>query len=269
VIVADSHTHVASPAYPFSPMGVGSDWWRSGATVVDLVAAMDAAGVGRAVVVQAVGAYGYDCRCACDAVAGVHGERLTLVVAVDMAGADPASDLVALAASAPVHGVRVFGVGGPPPVWLADGRADDVWAAAASLGITVVPTLFGRDLALLGSVVDRHPAVPVAIDHCGFPHPGADLSPALLALAGLPAVHLKVTTHVLRDALDPAGFVAALARAFGSERLCWGSDHPQSLGLKYSEMVTLGRVASAGLTPAGQEEFLAGTAARLWFPRSP
>jgi predicted TIM-barrel fold metal-dependent hydrolase len=262
-VTVDSHVHVASPAYPARPTGVGSDWWHRGATVEDLLAAMDATGVERAVVVQAVGPYGYDCRCACDAAGS--SPRLALVVAVDMDGADPAADLVALASSAPVRGVRVFGVAGGPTSWLADGRADDVWAAAASLGINVVATLFSRDLAALGALVDRHPGVPVAVDHCGFPDPPGTVPPPLLALAGRPEVHLKVTTHVLRHALDPGALVEELAAAFGAGRLAWGSDHPQTQGLTYREMVALGSAAGSGLTPGGREMFLAGTATRLCF----
>jgi len=196
---------------------------------------------------------------------------------VDMAGAAPAADLLAVASvAAPVRGVRVFGVGGgvrvfgvgggvggAAPTWLADGRADAVWEAASSLGITVVATLFTKDLAGLGRVVDRHPEVPVALDHCGFPSPGAPVSPELLALAGRPAVHLKVTTHVLKEA--PPVFVRALVDAFGADRLAWGSDHPQTQGVAYPAMVALGRAASARLNPAAREAFLGGTASRLWF----
>jgi L-fuconolactonase len=264
VTVLDSHVHVASPAYPARPTGVGSDWWRSGGTVDQLLAAMDSADVAAAVVVQAVGPYGYDCGCACDAVVSSP-SRLALVVAVDMAGVDPAADLAALAASAPVRGVRVFGVAGSAPSWLADGRADDVWAAAASLGISVVATLLTPDLPALGSLVDRHPAVPVAVDHCGFPESPGSASPALLALAARPAVHLKVTTHVLRHTPDPAAFVGVLAAAFGAVRLAWGSDHPQSQGISYPAMVALGEAAGSGLDPIGREAFLAGTTGRLWF----
>jgi predicted TIM-barrel fold metal-dependent hydrolase len=103
----------------------------------------------------------------------------------------------------------------------------------------------------------------VAIDHCGFVDFGGDVSP-LLDLAELPAVHVKVSSHVLHPLPDPAATVALLAGAFGAERLIWGSDYPQTEG-SYGSMVELARTAASGLDEAGRAQFLGGTARRLWF----
>ena len=48
--------------FPTHPTGVASDWWRHGGDVDELIGELDGAGVERCVVVQAVGAYGHDCR---------------------------------------------------------------------------------------------------------------------------------------------------------------------------------------------------------------
>jgi L-fuconolactonase len=229
---------------------------------------MDGAGVDAAVVVQAIGAYGYDCTYAVDAVSAAP-ERLALVVAVDMAGDDPVAALEALVAMAPVRAVRVFGVGGADASWLTNGRGLALWEAAAELGIGAVPTLWGRDLPELRPLLEAFPAVAVAIDHCGFPDlsdgpPYVDLD-NLRALSDLPTTHLKVSTHVLEPLPDPATFVEHLAEHFGVDRICWGSDHPQTHSMSYPAMVELGRRAAARLDGAGQDAFLSGTAKRLWF----
>lgn len=228
---------------------------------------MDGAGVDAAVVVQAIGAYGYDCSYAIDAVA-VAPDRLALVVAVDMAGDDPPAVLGRLTEHAPVRAVRVFGVGSADPAWLTNGRGMALWEAARDLGVGTVPTLWGRDLPALRPLIETFPDVAVAIDHCGFPElgdgpPFGDLA-NLLALADLPAVHLKLSTHVLEPVADPADLVDVLAGAFGATRMSWGSDHPQTHSMPYASMVALGRDAARRLSGDDQTEFLGGTARRLW-----
>ncbi|MFF7244760.1 amidohydrolase family protein [Embleya sp. NPDC008237] len=276
-LVVDAHVHVASAdreRFPLAPSGVGSPWFHAddvGAR--ELSAAMHAGGVHRAVVVQAVGAYGYDCSYAIDAVRADR-DRFALVGAVDMDSADPACALAALARRAGelLRGVRMFGAHGHRPSWLEDGRADEVWALAGELGLTVVPVLFPDALPRLGAVVARHPDVPVALDHCGFVDltggaPFAAAAP-LFDLAALPAMRVKVSTHVLNRAAvegDPADLVDRLAQTFGADRMVWGSDHPQTVGSPYPAMVALGRRAARRLSPADRDDFLGRTALSLWW----
>jgi L-fuconolactonase len=161
--------------------------------------------------------------------------------------------------------VRVFSVGGAPEAWLTDGRAAAMWDVAGDLGITVVPTVMPPSLAAVRALVAARPSVPVALDHAGFPDlPLTDASP-VLALADLPALHLKVSSHLLEAAADPAALVTRLAGAFGADRLCWGSDYPQT-SLDYAALLGLGRAAAADLPPADRDAFLGGTATRLWWP---
>ena len=277
VDVVDAHVHVASAdraRYPLAPSGVGSAWF--GADDVgtpDLLRSMDGAGVARAVVVQAVGAYGYDCAYAIDSVRGCP-DRLALVGSVDMDAARPDLALVELAEASGelLRSVRVFGVHGHDPLWLSDGRAADVWAVAAELGLSVVPVLFPGALDRLGEVVAGCPGVPVALDHCGFvDFAGGDPFPAaepLFALAALPAVRVKVSTHVLEHAEragDPADLVDRLAATFGADRMTWGSDHPQTTGSTYREMLAMGTRAARRLSPSERARFLGGTANALWW----
>ena len=264
-MIIDTHVHVAcadTDRYPRSPRGVGSDWWKSGHDAGSLVAALDGAGVERAVVVQAVGPYGYDCRCAIDAVA-LHPDRLSLVVAVDPDSPDPAADLARLARDAPVAGVRLFCIGGEEPAWLTDGRADAVWDAAGELRVTVVPVVFPRHLAAVRALSERRPSAVVALDHAGFPDLPLRPDAPVLGLADLPSMHLKVSSHLLLEAADPGAELGRLVAAFGVDRLCWGSDYPQT-SPDYGALLAAGRQAAAGLDAAEQEAFLGATAARLF-----
>src|SRR5205814_2355362 len=110
-MIIDTHTHVSSPdteRYPFKPGDFPtSKWWMKDATVEHLLGVITAAGVERAVLVQGIGAYGYDNRYAVHAAAN-DPERLRVVVAVDMDGPDPTADLRAVAAGGTIHGVRPF-----------------------------------------------------------------------------------------------------------------------------------------------------------------
>jgi predicted TIM-barrel fold metal-dependent hydrolase len=180
--------------------------------------------------------------------------------------------LDAMAASAPLAGVRLFGVFGEAPVWLTDSRAGEVWEVARRTGVTIVLTVFASSVPQIADVVAAHPDVPVAIDHSAFADftegPPYRAAAPLLELSSLRAVHLKVTPHNLAEAgpdEDPAQLVDALASAFGAERLAWGSDHPQYGESTYAEKLTQARRACRNLSAADQAAFLGGTAERLWF----
>ncbi len=272
-MLVDAHTHVAcgdDPRFPTRPTGVASDWWRHGGTVAELLVELDAAGVDHCVVVQAIGAYAHECGCAAHSVAE-HPGRLALVASIDMDSGDPAAALAVMNDVLDVTpaGIRLFGAGGVEPVWLSDGRAAEVWDVAADLGTTIVPCLFTRHLPALAEVIEGRPEVPVALDHCAFPDMGEEGEAAVLRLADLPEVHLKVTSYVLemaqRDEGDPAGIVERLASAFGANRLCWGSDHPQDQRSTYAGKVELAHHATRTLDAADRDAVLAGTAMRLWF----
>ena len=212
-MLVDAHTHVAcgdDPRFPTRPTGVASDWWRHGGTVDELMAELDAAGVDHCVVVQAIGAYAHECGCAAHSVAE-HPGRLALVASIDMdverprrrprragrrARRDPGRH------PAVRRRWRRAGCGcptaGPPPC----GTSPPTWAPPSCRACS------RRHLPALAEVIEGRPEVPVALDHCAFPDMGEEGEAAVLRLADLPEVHLKVTSYVLemaeRDEGDPA-----------------------------------------------------------------
>jgi L-fuconolactonase len=275
-VIVDTHVHVVAHdtrRYPLRPSGVGSQWFREHPVSVEEYATVsERCGVDRAVLVQAHGAYGTDNRYVVDALTAAP-DRFVAVGIVDPAEPDPAATLRQLARAPGFAGVRLFAVGGGAPTWFDDAPGDALWAAATELDLRVVATLLAPDLPRLARMVARFPGTPVVLDHCGFPDlaggPPYPHAEPLFALADLPSVHLKVTSHVLEHAEQqasggPAAFVARLAEAFGAERLVWGSDYPQTHDRSYAELVALGLVACAALAPVDQDAFLGATALRLW-----
>ena len=278
--IIDSHTHVASSdrdRYPLNVRSMASSNWFLADDVgaKGLLAAMDANNIANAVIVQAVGAYGFDNSYAIDAVRA-HGDRFALVASIDMDADAPADMLQALHDDIGplIRGLRLFGVLGTDPMWLDDARADAVWRLAGRLDISLVPTIFPAALARLGKVCSRYPDVPVIVEHIGFvdlaggmPFPAAK---PLFDLAHLQQVHVKVTSHSLKAASavgDPADLLDELVASFGANRLVWGSDFPQTQGHSYAEMVALAQHAARRMGEGDLAEFMGGTARRLWWNR--
>jgi predicted TIM-barrel fold metal-dependent hydrolase len=274
VSVIDAHLHVVSSdtdRFPQQPSGFGRDWWTGRAVDVEQIGRdLDATGVDRGVIVQAVGPYRNDNTYARAAVAE-EPDRFALVAAIDAGGKDPGTELAAVVHAGPVAAVRVFAAAGDA-TWLDDERGRAIWEVAASTGTPIVAALFPDHLAALAALVATQPELIVALDHLAFPDltggaPYPKASP-LLALAEVPAVHLKVTTISLTTAQAAGGtraLVEHLVERFGADRIAWGSDHPQSYELPYPEMVALANEACAGLDDDARAAVLGGTAARLWF----
>src|SRR4051812_30616072 len=214
--VIDAHLHVVSAdtdRYPRQPGGFGRDWWTGRSVDVGQIGRdLDATGVDRGVIVQAVGPYRNDNTYARAAVA-TNPSRFALVAAIDAGGADPGTELAAVVDAGPVAAVRVFAAAGDA-TWLDDERGHAIWEVASRTGTPLVAALFPDHLDALASLVDARPDVPVALPPLPSPAlPGGPPYPSaapLLALAELPAVHLKVTTISLTSAPADRGGPHAL-----------------------------------------------------------
>lgn len=274
VSVTDAHVHVVASdtdRFPLRPGDFGRDWWTGRPVDAAQVGRdLEFAGVERAVMVQAVGPYGNDNRYAQEVVAASAG-RYALVVAIDTDGDDPAAELARLVDEGPVAGVRIAAFAGDAP-WLTDGRGAAIWDAAAGCGINLVVACLAPHVPSLAELVRRRPDVTVALDHCAFPDlaggPPYERAASLFDLCELSAVHLKVTTIGLREAERAGGaaaFVTSLVDAFGADRICWGSDHPQTYEVPYAHMVQLAMEATHSLDAAARAAVLDTTARRLWF----
>src|SRR3954465_3238344 len=115
VSVIDAHLHVVAAdteRFPQQPSGFGRDWWTGRDVGVEQIGRdLDATGVDRGVIVQAVGPYRNDNTYARAAVA-TDPARFALVAAIGAGGADPGNELAAVVDDGPVAAVRVFAAAG-------------------------------------------------------------------------------------------------------------------------------------------------------------
>jgi predicted TIM-barrel fold metal-dependent hydrolase len=270
-VIVDTHAHVVASdqtRYPLRPSGFGTDWYRELPVDAEQFAAlMDETGVGRTVLVQAVGPYGSDSSYVLDA-AAADPARFASVCVVDP-GDDAGATLRGHVRDRGAAGVRVFGIGtgtSRPAQFIDDPGYESLWSAATDLAVPIVVAVLSDQLPRVAAMLARFPDATVALDHCGF----ADLAAPgpLLALARHDGLVLKVSSIVLeraeRESGDPASALDVLLPAFGVERLLWGSDYPQTHDRSYADLVALARRAAAHLTSIEQECFLGANALRLW-----
>jgi predicted TIM-barrel fold metal-dependent hydrolase len=264
-MLVDTHVHVISSdlqRFPLQPPGVNTGpWWETHPCSADLLQLlMDDAGVDRAVLVQGVGAYGFDNEYTLSA-SIAKPNVLANVVCTDRRAEDPAAtvrDLLERGA----RGYRWFMV--HDDARLEEPRA--VWDALAVAQVPVVMTFLEDRLEDFGEAVPRLPDVPLAVDHCAFADLSQGIPDALAALGEFPNVYLKVSTHAIRSAAkggDAADAVAELADRFDG-RLMWGSDFSQTHDVPYPDLAEEGRRAAAKLDDAHRDAYLAGSALTLW-----
>ena len=270
-MIIDTHVHVTAPdrdRYPVAPTGIGSDWWRSGEPSAEsLLGSLDQSGVTAALVVQAVGVYGFDNGYVLD-VAARH-DRLSAVVAVDLDAAGFEQEIERLTSKPGVAGVRLFAMTSARQ-WVGTARTAAALDAAAASGVPAVLTVPSDDILALKPAIDASPQAAIALDHCGFPtHAGALIAPGepVLALAESPNVVLKVSSHNLLKAAaegDPASLVDQLAAAFGPARLLWASDFPQTRADDYGALLNVAANAARSLDGEQRRGFLGGNAALIF-----
>lgn len=240
----DIHPHVVStdPAkYPLAPLfGKQSGWSKDRpATIEQLVAAMDDAGVDKAAIVQASTCYGYDMSYVCDAAAAYPG-RFTVVGSVDFLASD-AREKIRYWMARGLSGLRLFTGGSTAafdPSWIDDKRSFPAWELAGELGVSICLQTNATGLAQVAGLAKRFPTVKILIDHFGRPDlsDGAPYKKASahFGLAPFENVHFKLTPRTFIDDLKGDAtaetFFPRLVQEFGAHRLAWGSNFPASEG---------------------------------------
>ena len=262
----DTHTHVIAAdesRYPLDPGTSASEWYRDAPhTAEQLLELMQGAGVDKAVLVQAVGAYTYLNDYAADS-AREWPDRFAAACCIDPLAEDAVERLDYWVGERGMAGIRVFAIAAPGESWLADPRTFPVWDRARALGIHVIVTAFTHQLPELREMLRRYPETAVSLDHCGFPDP-ADREP-IFGMADEPNLYCKVTSHVLESlGEEPEPFVEGLVARFGAERVMWGSDFCQTHDRSYAELVALARSAFGTLSDEDREQCFVGTPRALW-----
>lgn len=268
-MIVDTHVHPLSEdfeRYPLAPGREGPDWYTSTrCTAEECLAQMAAAGVDQMVLVSSVTAYEYDNGYCADAAAS-HRDRFVGVCRIDPLAQGAPDTLSSWVEGRGLRGVRIG---------TADPRAYPTCERARQLGIPVAIQVSGGELRQVRQLAERLPDVQLILDHLAHP-PVEDGPPyaeagEFFALADCPNLNFKFSTLNIREAgtgrSTPRAFLEAMVDRFGPTRLMWGSDFPHSTGsptAPYRELVELAREAVAFLSPADQEQVLAGTARRLY-----
>ena len=153
---------------------------------------------------------------------------------------------------------------------------DALWSMAEELGI-VINVLIRLPLAdELERMLQKHPKLPVVLDHCMFAHgkdgmQGETLQ-RTLQLARYPNLHAKLTWLVAGSGephpfADTPPLIRAVINAYGPDRCVWGSDFPceqYTPKVKYAQYPGLFSEA-LDLSDAEQEAIFSTTPGRLWF----
>jgi len=268
--IVDIHPHVIATderRYPRAPLGgKQSDWSRERPVSAEqMLAAMDEAGIERSVLVQASTCYGHDNSYLADAVAA-HRQRFAGVFSVDMVAAD-AAETISRWKGKGLAGLRVFVAGHTTaqPVRLDDQRSFPAWECAVAEGLAICVQVRAPGLPQLETMLKRFPKARVILDHMARPEtddgPPYAKAAGLFALARYDNLHLKLTTHNLRD--SPRQFLERAVRLFGAERVAWGSNYPASEGA-LGALLAQARGALSGLTAAEREWVFSRTAKSLY-----
>jgi predicted TIM-barrel fold metal-dependent hydrolase len=240
-----------------------------------MLAAMDAAGIRRSVLVHASTAYGYDNSYVADC-AAAHPDRFRFIGAIDVTAPDAVEKLTYWVKERGMVGFRIFAQGSTTGEgageWLADPKTFPSWEKAQELDIPVcVQTRFGS-FGMLAKLLERFPGVKAIVDHGGYP-PTEDGPPyaAAQAFFDLGKNHKNFYFKLSERNFDllkkgkatSQSFLEQTIAAFGTARMAWGSNFPSSSG-SLSDLLALAKRELAFLPAKDQEQILSGTALTLY-----
>lgn len=191
---------------------------------------------------------------------------------VDLTQADSIATLERWAAHPKFKGVRPMLQDLPEPDWILHAPHAGVLQAIERLGLRFDALVKPWHLEALLAFVQRHPGLPVVVDHAakpqlvqGWPAPWAQAwRRGIAALAGQPQVCCKVS-GLLTEAPPLASAEEAVAALrpvwdtllaqFGPQRLMWGSDWPVlTLAASYERWVATSERLIGELAPAQQRD---------------
>lgn len=275
--IIDIHPHIVSPdtkRYPLAPLGGTQSNWSSErpTTYEQLMQAMDEAGIAKAAIVHSSTAYGYDNSYVADAVTAVP-SRFAGVYSIDVMASD-AVETFDYWLGRGCAGMRLFTTGSTLPdqaTWFADPKTYPFWEHAAAKNISVCMQMKQDGLPLLRQILDKFPKVTMILDHLSRA-PFEDGPPYgkaadFLALAKYEQVYLKVTPNNITPKSwgkgTPETFFGKLIDTFGSSRIAWGSNFPNSVGT-LSEILGTARRAFAFAKESDQDWIFGKTAQTLY-----
>lgn len=240
----------------------------------DLKPHLERAGIEKTILVQAAATeaetlFMLDLAARADFIAGVVGWT-------DFDSTDVEKNITSLAENTVLVGLRPMVQDIPDDDWLARDSLAPAFEAMIQHDLVFDALVLPRHLSRLFQVLERHPDLPVVIDHAAKPtiRDGVDKQwfTDMAIAAEFPQVFCKLSGIVTEaspdwavDDLRPA--TEHLLEHFGPERLIWGSDWPV-LNLA-SDYETWGRTTQellATLPPKERADVLGNNARRVYLP---
>ncbi|MEX2582512.1 MAG: amidohydrolase family protein [Gemmatimonadota bacterium] len=264
-MITDSQIHlweVDRPDRPWPQPPRNEPQLPDGFSAEQAIAAMDAAGVDRAVVVPPTWV-GENNATALEAAAR-YPERFAVMGRFDIDAPDAEGQLERWLEQPGMLGIRVTLTHKPRAEQLDDGSVDWFWAACERLGIPIM-ILFRGAPERAGRLARQFPQLTVILDHMALsldvPGPEAwSIIGQLTDLAQHPRVHVKVSSVPNFSGeeyphRDVHGHLRRLYEAYGAERLFWGSDVTRLRGT-YRDCLRMFQEDLDFLTEADQELIL-------------
>lgn len=266
MLIMDSQVHVWPAHRPDRPLAAHRQD-QTPYTYEELLAAMDEAGVDRAILVPPT--FDGDRNDYALAAAAEHPDRFAVMGRVSLPAGKGNNSLAGWLDQPGMLGVRLTFHRPEDRPWLTDGTADWFWGEAEENGIPVMVHA-PEGVQTIRAVAERHPGLAIIYDHMACGRDSIDERAAarieeLLPLARLPNVSVKVSAlPCFSTAPYPFANLNASIRkvieSFGPERSYWGSDITRiPATVPYRQVVTHFTEALDFLSP-GDLELIMGKA---------
>jgi len=273
MLMVESHCHIMADDQRNYPRDLGPNpaAWVHDLTGEEFLKLMDGAGVDRAILVQAFGAYRYDNSYVAD-MAARHPDRFVAVGIVDVLKPDAGAKLSYWVKDRGVKGLRVV-TWTEPETMLDDPRINPVWRRASDLRVPVCVLTNFHQLPRLARVLERFPDLCLALDHLGLPRlndaPDFEEEQPLFDLARFQNFYGKFSSWTIAAAAKSgnrgcAEFFRRLIDTFGAHRLMWGTNFPASNDRSYCGFVEFAKEQLSFLLPDEKRWLFGETALRLW-----
>jgi L-fuconolactonase len=193
---------------------------------------------------------------------------------VDLASGKAARSLEQLARNPLLRGVRPMIQDEPDPEWMLQHAVGGSLQALQRCGLTFDALVQPRHLQALKRLVDRHPDLPVVVDHGGKPAIAVggyrSWADDIRALSERPQVMCKLSGLLTEAGTRTADadlrlYVEHLIECFGPARLMWGSDWPVLTAAgDYGAWLRQARRLVQDLSEGDQAQIFGRTAAKFY-----
>lgn len=279
-MITDAQVHLYQPDTPQHPWPQEpgrtppSTRYATGYSAEQMIGAMDAIGVDRAVIVPPVwagedanNAYALDC-------AARYPGRFAVMGRFDIYAPDAPDRLERWLDQPHMRGIRMSGRWGTVPTTLEEAYGDPAvawyWEACERLGIPLM-VLTRQHVSRIAPIAERYPRLRLLIDHLST----QDSETAdgafgayedLLALARFPQVYVKVGNGPNRSRQpypyeDVHRYLRGVYDAFGAQRMLWEADITQLTKDTYAQCLRLWQEDLPFLSDADREWILGRAAA--------